>query len=30
VVLYQVDPTEIVIVSLFHTSRDPNEWKSRV
>lgn len=30
VVLYQVDPTEILVVSVFHTSRDPNVWKSRI
>ncbi len=29
-VYYQEEPTEILIVSVFHTSRDPNEWKSRV
>ncbi|MBL8867531.1 MAG: type II toxin-antitoxin system RelE/ParE family toxin [Gemmataceae bacterium] len=30
IVLYLVEPTEIVIVSVFHTSRNPDVWKSRV
>lgn len=30
IVLYQVEPTEVVIISVFHTSRDPADWQSRV
>jgi plasmid stabilization system protein ParE len=30
VVLYREDAGELVVVSVFHTSRDPAEWQSRV
>jgi toxin ParE1/3/4 len=30
VILYREEPDEIVVVSVFHTSRDPALWKSRV
>ena len=30
VVLYREAPGEILIVSVFHTSRDPSIWRSRV
>lgn len=29
VILYREEPGEIVVVSVFHTSRDPSIWKSR-
>lgn len=30
VVIYQEDPGEVVVISVFHTARDPSEWQSRV
>ncbi len=30
VVLYREDAGEVVIVAVFHTSRDPSSWQSRV
>ena len=30
IVLYQEEPDEILVISVFHTSRDPSVWKSRV
>ena len=30
VVLYRADGAEILIVSIFHTSREPRAWKSRL
>lgn len=30
IVLYREDQGELVVVSVFHTSRDPAEWQSRV
>ena len=30
VVLYQALEEEILVLSVFHTSRDPAEWKSRL
>ena len=30
IVLYREDQGELVVVSVFHTSRDPAEWRSRV
>jgi plasmid stabilization system protein ParE len=30
VVLYRVEPTEILVVAVFHTSRDPQDWMVRV
>ena len=30
VVLYQEEVDEVLIVSIFHTARDPSAWKSRV
>ena len=30
VVLYREDQGEVVIVSVFHTARDPSVWQSRI
>lgn len=30
IVLYQEEPTEILVIAVFNTSRDPKEWQSRV
>jgi plasmid stabilization system protein ParE len=30
IVLYQEDGAEVIVISVFHTSRDPNDWQSRV
>jgi plasmid stabilization system protein ParE len=30
VVLYREDQGEVVVVSVFHTARDPSIWQSRV
>jgi plasmid stabilization system protein ParE len=30
VVLYREDQGEVVVVAVFHTSRDPADWQSRV
>ena len=30
VVLYQSFEDEILVISVFHTSRNPDEWKSRL
>jgi plasmid stabilization system protein ParE len=30
VILYREEPNEIVVISVFHTSRDPSLWKTRV
>jgi toxin ParE1/3/4 len=30
VVLYREELGEVIVVSVFHTSRDPSIWKSRV
>ena len=29
IVLYREVNEELIVVSVFHTSRDPDEWKSR-
>jgi plasmid stabilization system protein ParE len=29
VVLYRDDPDEVLVISIFHTSRDPSIWRSR-
>jgi toxin ParE1/3/4 len=29
-VYYRVKPTRIVILAVFHTSRDPTVWKPRI
>jgi plasmid stabilization system protein ParE len=29
-VYYSVEPQGVVVVSVFHTSRDPQIWKSRI
>ena len=29
-VYYRVKPTRIVVIAVFHTSRDPKVWKSRM
>jgi len=28
-ILYRVEPNQVVIVSVFHSGRDPMRWKSR-
>ena len=30
IVLYREEPGEVIVVSVFHTSRDPSDWQSRV
>ena len=30
VVLYREDAGELIVVSVFHTSRDPADWQGRV
>ena len=30
VVIYREDAGEVVIIAVFHTSRDPSVWQSRV
>jgi plasmid stabilization system protein ParE len=30
VILYRDVPNEVLVISVFHTSRDPSIWKSRV
>jgi plasmid stabilization system protein ParE len=30
VVLYQEEPNQVLVISIFHASRDPSIWKSRV
>ena len=30
IVLYREDNEELVVISVFHTSRNPDEWQSRV
>jgi plasmid stabilization system protein ParE len=30
IVLYQEEPGEVLVVSVFHTARDPVNWQSRV
>jgi plasmid stabilization system protein ParE len=30
VVLYREEPGEVVVISVFHTARDPSVWQSRV
>lgn len=30
VVIYRVEPTRVSVVSVFHTSRDPKDWQSRI
>jgi toxin ParE1/3/4 len=29
VVLYKLEPGEVVVVAVFHTARDPLEWQRR-
>jgi toxin ParE1/3/4 len=29
IVLYREEPGEVVVISVFHTSRDPSEWQLR-
>ena len=28
-VLYEIDPTEIVVYAIYHCARDPGGWKKR-
>lgn len=30
IVLYQESGDEVIVISVFHTSRDPKEWQRRV
>ena len=30
IMLYHEEPGEVVVISVFHTSRDPAEWQSRI
>jgi toxin ParE1/3/4 len=30
VVLYREEPGEVIVISVFHTARDPSIWQSRV
>src|SRR4051794_17777292 len=30
VVHYVIDPAQVTVISVFHTSRDPRTWQSRV
>ncbi len=30
VIIYREGPEEVVVISVFHTSRDPSTWKSRI
>jgi plasmid stabilization system protein ParE len=30
VVLYREDASEVLVISVFHTARDPSIWQSRV
>lgn len=30
VVLYREDPSGVIVISIFHTSRDPGIWQARV
>jgi toxin ParE1/3/4 len=30
VILYREEPGEVVVISVFHTSREPSIWKTRV
>jgi plasmid stabilization system protein ParE len=30
IVLYREDQGELIVISVFHTSRDPSIWQSRV
>jgi plasmid stabilization system protein ParE len=30
VVLYREDQAEVIVIAVFHTSRDPSSWQSRV
>ena len=29
-VYYRPEPSQIVVISVFHSSRDPAEWQSRI
>ncbi len=29
IVLYREEPGEVIVISIFHTSRDPSIWQSR-
>jgi plasmid stabilization system protein ParE len=28
-IYYRAEPTQIVVLAIFHTARDPNEWQQR-
>lgn len=30
IVLYRVEAGEVIVIAVFHTSRDPSVWQSRV
>ena len=29
-ILYEIDPTEIVVYAIYHCARDPEGWKKRL
>jgi toxin ParE1/3/4 len=29
IVLYREEPGEVIVISIFHTARDPSAWQSR-
>ena len=30
IILYREEPDHVLVISVFHTSRDPSVWKSRI
>ena len=30
IVLFRADPEELLVISCFHTRRDPRDWRSRL
>ena len=30
VILYRVTDTEVIVLAIFHTRRDPSDWQSRI
>lgn len=28
-IYYRIDPTQITVIAVFHTARDPADWQSR-
>jgi plasmid stabilization system protein ParE len=29
-VVYRIDPDQITVIAIYHTSRDPREWQARL